>query len=227
MGSFKGVELMPQWNPDLLNRHIAPGIADFKECHIPDLSVDFEDASRWMSTLFFVSAIQAEYKGAGRQFAANIVFRAHASFDLYHEARMKTMTFIEKSGSHNPHALLYYASIRTWESCLISLQALLEVISNFSGEKLYERSDGSPLQRTNDMANTVKHWGAAITRNEHEDGDTLPVWLSSEGLVTRKYVLEYTELADLIRDAGVSAREMCNPVVGLKSLVSEIEGSVK
>lgn len=208
---------MAQWHPDLLNRHIAPGIADFTACEIPDLAPEFERASNWMSTLFMVSALQSEYKGNARQFVSNIVFRGHACFELYHQARDTTMEFIAKSSLHSPSLLTYYRAVRTWEACLLNLQALTEVVSKLSGEKMYALTDGSVLQRTCAMANLVKHWGGVVNRGDHDEGDTLPLWLSNAGLVTRPYSLSYLEIAELIRDAAEAAEQVYNPIKNAKA----------
>lgn len=208
---------MAQWHPDLLNRHIAPGIADFTACEIPDLAPEFERASSWISTLFMVSALQSEYKGNARQFVSNIVFRGHACFELYHQARDTTMEFIAKSSLHSPRLLTYYRAARTWEACLINLQVLTEVVTKLSGKRMYVPADGSVLQRAYDMANLVKHWGKAINSGAHDEGDTLPLWLSNAGLVSRPYSLSYLEIAELIRDAAEAAEQVYNPIKSAKT----------
>ena len=59
-----------------------------------------------------------------------------------------------------------------------------------------------------------------------EDGETLPVWLSQDGIASRKYTLTYQELAELIREAALSAEEMCDPSARPRPATSTNEDSV-
>lgn len=90
------------WNPDLLNRDLAPEIAQFTEALIPELIVEGEKVQDWMANHFLNSVFRAQFAGKKLQFVFNIIYRAQACFEGYEEARASTQRFLENGKPDNP-----------------------------------------------------------------------------------------------------------------------------
>lgn len=202
---------MPSWNRDILNRFIAPGIADFTEAEIPKPAVEGEKVERWMANHFLNSVFRAQYAGKQRQLAFNIIYRAQACFETHEYARNLTAAYLEGNAPGNPRAGKYYRALRAWEACFLQLQTFVDLIVRLMNAKVFEPGDGSPEQRAYAIANTIKHWGQIVGREEHHDDDTVPMWLTNAGFATRVCNVTYGELSALLNECAVVANGLRDP----------------
>jgi hypothetical protein len=173
---------MRQFNPDTLNRNVAPGIADFAKAEIPDLRAGFPQAEHWLSNHYLNTLLGPNYTGRFRQYAINMIFRAQAQFDLYHRARDQTALYLAKSSLHNPAVKHYYQAVNLWESCLLNYQMFIDLYTKAAEEMAFAQDDGSAEQRAHGLANAVKHWGGIIKSQARQDDHNIPLWLSDQGL---------------------------------------------
>ncbi|MDO9180650.1 MAG: hypothetical protein Q7U16_20360 [Agitococcus sp.] len=205
------------YNPTLLNRNVAPGIADFSSADIPDLRPAFPEAEHWLSNHFLNTLLGPNYEGQFRQYAINMLSRAQAQFALFHQAREATQTYLEKSAPHNPSVRRYYAAIILWESCFLNHQIFVDVYTKAVGKNSFKPDDGSNYQRAYDIANTIKHWGGVVKSKKHNDEHTIPMWISNTGFHTYAHSLTYVELSAITSEMANAANELQNPVSSAKA----------
>lgn len=200
------------FNPELLNKLYAPGIAEFTSCDAPDISAAHPEAHHWLANHFLNSMLRAEYKNKFRQYAINQIYRAQAAFADYHEARLLTAEFLNKCQPHNPASRAYFRAISRWESCFLNLQIFIDVMNkmkkDFKDEPVFKEGDGSPAQRAYMIANMVKHWGTEIFAGRHDEGDTVPLWLTNSGLKTRPVEMSFVEVSSLVSEVALVANEL-------------------
>lgn len=200
------------FNSALLNKLYAPGISEFTSCNAPDISASHPEAAHWLVNHFLNSMFRAEYKNKVRQYAINQIYRAQAAFSDYHEARTLTSEFLSKGSPDNPSSRTYFRAVSRWESCLLNVQIFIDVMNkmkkDFKDESVFKEGDGSPEQRAYTVANTVKHWGTEIFAGRHQEGDTVPLWLTNSGLKTRVAEITYVELANLVSEVATVANQM-------------------
>ena len=203
------------YNPDLLNRFIAPGISDFTSCDAPDISKAHPEAGHWLANHFLNSVFRGGFSGKIRQYALNQIFRAQTAFRDYHDARELTLQYLARGSPHNPSSLSYFRSVARWESCLLNVQMFIDVMNRmkreFKDEPVFKDGDGTVEQRAYGIANTIKHWGSDIAADRHSDGDTIPLWLTNFGFQSRSHQLSYAELAKLVSEVAVVANELQDP----------------
>ncbi|WP_306532487.1 hypothetical protein [Geobacter sp.] len=202
---------MAQFNPNLINRYIAPGIADFTNAVIPDLRPAFAQAEHWLSNHFLNSAFGVGFAGTWRQYAINMLSRAQAQFSLYHQARDATLIYLERSTLHNPALRHYFSAVFLWESCFLNLQIFIDLYAKSVGMNAFDAGDGSEEQRAYDIANAIKHWGGVIKAQKHDDNHTIPMWLSNTGFHTYAYSLTYGELAAITTELAKTADDLQHP----------------
>jgi hypothetical protein len=208
---------MQQFNPSLLNRNVAPGIAEFSATVIPDLRPAFPQSEYWLSNHFLNTLFGPNFRGSFRQYAINLLSRAQAHFALFHQAREATITYLERSTLHNPAVRRYYAAIILWESCFLNYQIFIDLFTKAVGKKVFDLGDGSEEQRAYDIANTIKHWGGVIEANKHSDDQTIPMWLSDSGFHTHTLALTYAELATITTEVAKTADDLQNPATFKKA----------
>ena len=202
---------MASWNRDILNRFIAPEIGDFTEAEIPEPLVEGEKVEHWMANHFLNSVFRAQYAGKQRQLAFNIIYRAQACFETYEHARILTAAYLEGNAPDNPRSGKYYKAVRAWEACFLHLQTFVDLILRLTNAKVFEQGDGSLEQRAYAVANTIKHWGQIVSREEHHDDDTVPMWLTNSGFATRSCRITYRELSVLLSECAVVANDLRDP----------------
>jgi hypothetical protein len=203
---------MPSWNPELLDKFYAPGISTFTECDAPDIEDDHPEAPHWLANYFLNSVFRAEYKPKFRQYVVNQIYRAQAAFADYHEARSLTLECLARGQPHSPVSRLYFKALARWESCLLNIQIFIDVLNkmkkDLGDEPVFKESDGTPEQRAYRIANDVKHWGGEVYSGRHDDGDSVPMWLTNAGLETKTTKVTYAELSKLVGEVAKVAVDL-------------------
>lgn len=210
-----------RFNPKILNHYLAPGIAGFSSIDAPDLEKDYPQADHWLTGHFLNSILRGGFTGSIRQYSVNLIFRAQSTFFDYSEARCLTFAFLEKSKPYSPCSRLYFRAVSRWESCFLSFQIFLDILTKLRQEseigKVFEKHDGTPEQRAFDIANTIKHWGSDICSARAKEEHTIPLWLTDTGFHTRLNSLTYLELGNLISKVAEVANQLQDP----KSFIEE------
>ena len=204
-----------QYNTDLLGKFYAPGISDFTVFYAPILVDTHPEAPHWLTNHFLNSVFRGEYKNKYRQYAINQIYRAQVAFGDYHEARALTTSFLEKGRPDNPASRAYFQAVARWESCLLNVQIFIDVMNkmrkDFKCEPVFEEGDGTPEQRAYGIANLVKHWGTELFAGRHDEGETVPLWLTNAGIKTRIHEITYVELSNLVSEVATVANELQDP----------------
>jgi len=203
--------MIVHFHPDILNRNIAPCIADFISADIPDLRSEYPEAEHWLSNHFLNTLFGPKFKDQNRQYAITMLSRAQAQFSFFHEAREETHRYLEESEPYFPSVRRYYRAITRWESCFLNLQIFFDIYTKFAGKNAFTSGDGSELQRAYDIANNVKHWANAVKLHKHSDEHTIPLWMSNTGFHTYAHSITYAELSALTNEVATIANWLQNP----------------
>lgn len=201
-----------KWSSGLLNSLLAPGIAQFNTCELPDLKPEHPQAKHWLSNHFLNNALRAQFGEKYRQYVFNLLFRAQTVFAIYHEAREATLAYLAVSSPNNPMVSRYFDMISRWESCLLNVQIFIDILNKIESERVFTKGDDSVEDRAYRMANVIKHWGGQIDSGQDSPRCTIPLWVSNTALVTRSAELAYLELAQLVRETSALANELQDPL---------------
>lgn len=200
-----------QFNTDLLERYIAPGISKFSEAEIPDLRQQYDQHLYWLTNHFLDSSLSGAFASPMRQYAFNAIYRVQTAFRDYHEARELTYIYLGITVQDNPAVKPYFDALSRWESCFLNWAILADIFSKMTESKAFEKGDESPDQRAYDISNAIKHCGDAIRRGEHGANLTVPLWLENAGFRSRELFIGYQEFANLMAQAAELANELQNP----------------
>jgi hypothetical protein len=91
-----------RWNPELLDKHIAPGISSFTMAAIPDLSGQFPQAEYWAVNYFLNATLRAAWPDRQRQIVVGFLRRASHAYATYHETRRMTIDYLDGNDPLNP-----------------------------------------------------------------------------------------------------------------------------
>ena len=206
------------WSSGVLNSSLAPGIAQFDVCELPDLKPEHPQASHWLSNHFLNTTFRAQFGEAHRQYVFNLLFRAQTVFAIYHEARDATLAYLANSTPNNPTISRYFDMISRWESCLLNVQIFIDVLNKIESSPVFSSGDRSVEDRAYGMANTIKHWGSQIASGKDSTRSTIPLWVSNTALVTHAAELTYLELAQLVRETSALANQIEDPLKFVSTL---------
>ncbi|MEZ5543339.1 MAG: hypothetical protein R3F42_15055, partial [Pseudomonadota bacterium] len=103
-----------QWNPEILSKLIAPGIAEFRSAVVPDLTDKFPQAPYWVVNHFLNNALRAAFKDRWRQVVLAYIRRSHNAFAAYHDARVRTLGYLDGNNPRDPRVGRYFDAVSSW-----------------------------------------------------------------------------------------------------------------
>lgn len=212
---------MVQWNPDLLNHAIAPGVTDFTEADIPDLRARLPEGPFLLSNHFLNSCLRGRFDGWIRQYALNFIYRAEMLFRAYCDARDHTLKYLAHNEPLNPSVSTYYLSVAKWENALLHWAGCFHTISKNSPEKIYQRGEGTLEERMGILWGRTKHHVDQMHQTPLSDNLTIPVWLSNEGLHTTKAMVTFVEFASTVENMVHLAEHIVDPRTAREKVLAE------
>ena len=196
-----------QFSNVILNKHIAPGISEFTQAEIPDMSAYAKESPHWIANFFLNSAFTASFKPPMNAYAYNYLRRAQSAFSEHDLARQSTLGFIESGGQS---VTRYTDALFHWESFLGQAWHAYNLLITAWDGRAFDKNDGSVEQRLNTLYNQMNHVESRIDNGQMPDGATVPVWLENEGLRSVDTHLSYTETADVLKDLAKYADALMN-----------------
>jgi hypothetical protein len=201
------------------DRFVAPGMSTFTEATIQDMSGVCQP---WLSSFILNSTLIFRTDDATRRTNFNFLRKAEAAFREYEAARKATVDYLADG---RPNAISpYILAVDHWEQFLSLADQAWTVLVR--GQRvLYDREDGSVLQRLNRLHNLTKHIESAIKGPvadgpQFPDEGTLPVWLANDGLHSVEGVLTFAEIADILEDLARWCDAAQNPLTMRETILA-------
>jgi hypothetical protein len=201
-----------QWNPAILSKFIAPGIADFTSGDIPDLTERFPQAPHWVTNHFLNNALGTSFKDRWRQVVLAYIRRAHNAFSSYHEARSRSLAYLDGNQPDNPRVGRYFDAVSSWENFALQISMATDLFRWLNeGQGAFQKNDGSKEQRLNEIANLVKHTASAVTSGQCGEADTVTLWLANDGKRSFGLIVSYAESSEILIDVSKLADDYQDP----------------
>ena len=208
------------YSSGILNRLISPEFTSFKSATIPDISDQFPQAIHWLANFFLNSAFRGQYNAKVQQLVLGYLRRSHHAFKSYHDARLATFKYLDQGDPHQGHIRLYYEAINLWENYVLQISMAIDLYNAFSNpDKVFEKNDGSKEQRIYTIANQVKHVGHCVNSGQCKEEDTLPLWLTNEGLSSFDIKVSFSEASEILIDVAKLSDLLQNPT----SLIEKVK----
>jgi hypothetical protein len=201
-----------KWNLAILSKFIAPDIAEFTSAVIPDLTDRFPQAPYWVVNHFLNNALRAAFKDRWRQVVLAYIRRSHNAFVAYHDARSRTLDYLDGNEPHNPRVGRYFDAVSSWENFALQTSMAIDLFHWLNqGQGAFAKNDGSKEQRLYEIANLVKHTASAVSSGQCTESDTVPLWLSNRGLHSFNLSVTYAEASEILVDVAVLADDYQDP----------------
>lgn len=201
-----------RWNPEILSKFVAPGIAEFSSASIPDLREKFPQAQYWVINHFLNNALRTAFNDGYRQVVLAYIRRSHNAFVAYHNARTQTLEYLDGNDPLNPRVGKYFDSVSSWEVFALQISMAIDLFRWLNhGQGAFSKNDGSKEQRLYEIANVIKHTASAVASGQCKQQDTIPLWLSADGLQSYELSVTYAESAEVLADVAVLADDYQDP----------------
>jgi hypothetical protein len=201
-----------QWNTDLLDKFVAPGISSFTTASIPDLTPEFPEAKYWLANHFLNNALTAAFRDRARQVVLGYLRRVHYAFEAYHSAREATLRYLDGNQPDNPRVQRYYDAVAIWEGFALQAGMAIDLFKWLNGGTgAFSKNDGSSTCRLYTIANHVKHMASCVDSGQCSPNENVPLWLSNGGLQSFGAAVSFDEVAEELRGLAAWADKLQNP----------------
>ena len=201
-----------RWASAVLNDLIAPDFSAFTHADIPSLSERFPQAPYWLSNYFLNAVGRADYRPPTKQLVLAFLRRAHDAFANYHDAKRATEAYLNGNDPHSGRLTPYYRALTLWEEFALQMSIATDLYRRLSGQKVFEKNDGSKEQRLYDMANRIKHVSTWVGSDEFDEAHVLPLWLSNDGLLSSTSNVTFAEASEVLAGIATIADKLQDPL---------------
>ncbi len=206
------------WSKTIIDKYMAPGLVEFTGAEVPDLTADFPQAPYWLGNQFLNAIGRATYRDGVRQLVLGYVRRTYHAFQDYHSARALTLAYLDGNNPHNPRLVDYYKAVAQWEAFAIQASMAFDLILGMrrsagpEAHGVFEQGDGSPEDRLNLIANQVKHLASCVRSGQCQATDTVPLWLTNNGLASFGVELSYADASAVLTEMAKHSEDLQDPL---------------
>lgn len=201
-----------KWNPEILNKLLAPGISEFTSAEIPDLTQHFPQAPHWVSNHFLNNVLRGHFRDGWRQVVIAYIRRAQNAFLAYSDARQLTLEYLDGNQPDNPRINGYFSSVTAWENYTLQISMVIDLFRWLNqGAGAFEKNDGSKEQRLYEIANLIKHTASAVDSGQCPGSGTIPLWLENDGLHSFETSITFQEVSEILADVCKLANDYQDP----------------
>lgn len=213
----------------ILDTYIAPGVSDFTDADIPDMSNHHAESDHWIDNHFLNSVFRSSFSGAMGAYAANILRRVSGAFEEHARARTATRAFLassRQSPSQYSSALMHweYFLTQSWQAHEL-LRRMIATMSDTEDFRFFEKNDGSLTQRLYNVAGAMRHTEKAIASGRVIQDSRSPVWLTNEGIESEVGQLTYSETAEILDHLAGWADLLVDPAEMREKAIAEARGA--
>lgn len=207
-----------RWSPAILNQYVAPGIAEFTEAVIPEISEEFPQAQYWLANHFLNTILRAQFKHGARQIVLGYLRRAWNAFDAYHRSRIQTLEYLQQGDPATGRVSQYYAVVTAWETFVLQVGMVFDlykglcIVFNAGSDLVFSKGDGSKEERIYTIANQIKHVRSCVKSGQCTELDTVPLWLTRVGLHSFDVAVSFEEAAQILSDIATIADSLQDPL---------------
>jgi len=190
-----------------LDTFVAQELSKLTSCDAPDLSDQFDRADSWISTFVLNSIFTTSFRADWKPNFFGILRRAQTAIDEYERGRS---TLIDYLGGPSDRFARYFRALNHLEIAVAQTYQAYEFFYKMTGDSLFKKSDGSPLERLNRIYSVSKH----LEQSSLTPGQLHHVWITNDGLSVSGATIKWQEFADLIKGIGRFADTLANPRSG-------------
>jgi len=194
-----------------LDKFVAQEISALSECKAPDLAEHFAEVEHWIPNFILNSIFRVPIEAKYKPYIFLIIRRVQMALVEYQNGRSVLLLYLNGS---KENISLYFQALSHFEIAVTLLYQAYEFLRKL-GEtieskkmNLFNKGDGSPLEKLNRIYNISKHLQASTI----PEGNLHAVWISNKGICTSEVTMSFVELADILKEyiAIANSFSTCN-----------------
>lgn len=186
------------FTPAAVGEFVSTRIGKVTACSAQDVIREFPNCEKWVSGLGLLIIFNDLPPAEHRTFALQFVRRVEMALREYQAGRAALLDLVS---GHRGRWSPYFRALSYFEAAVSHLYQAYDYSRKLMGPNLYEKNDGSALQRLNDIYNTAKH---ELAKAEQ------PLWITEQGLESDHASLAFTEIEEMLRQCARIAESMTN-----------------
>ena len=187
-----------------LDKFFSQDLSKLTTCNAPSLEHEFDQAEHWVGNFILNSVCRVNVRTEAKPFIFGILRRAQMLLVEYHSGRAALLDYL--SGSKD-RISVYFRALYHFEIAITLTYQAYEILMKMTEKRLFTKNDGSPIQRLNRVYDVSKHLESSSIPNHHLHA----VWLSNEGVCISNVTLQWSDIAELIKEIGNLANTLSNP----------------
>lgn len=173
--------------PSTVDQFISQRVTAVTECNATDLREEFPLSEDWVTGFGLRVIFNDQPKAEMRPFALQLVRRSEMALANYAHGREALQGLVSGNRARwSP----YYRALSYFETSVAHLYQAWVHMHKLLGVPLFEKNDGTPLQRLNHVYNVSKHETPAADET---------VWITNAGLATKDVSITFGEIEELMR----------------------------
>lgn len=189
---------------DALDKFVAPKLSELTKCAAKPLPETGE-----LLTAAILNDIVHRRLGTGenRAMVFNMVRRLDQATFEYEQGRVDLRAKVEQPPFNQ--IALYFRALAHFEQCLASLYQFAMFWGAIRpNHKMYNKHDGSLLDRINKIYNISHHMENKISSGEVPTDMTTPVWLLNDGIACKGVMVTFEELREELANARIATKDL-------------------
>lgn len=154
-------------------------------CGAADLDARWAGRTAWYST-FIRTAAAGGYRVGNRGFCLLILRRVSGAIDAYVAARGHVLELVEEKRWSS-----YFRALTQYEISIALLYQAIVACTKLAGERLFDRQDGSPEQRLNQIYNVYRH-------DPVLEADDQPLWVTDTAISCASASIAFREYEEIL-----------------------------
>lgn len=167
----------------------------------------FDKEKHWVGAFILNATLRYQYEEKQRIYIMNMLRRIESTFYQYNLGSLLLDDFLNED---KVSISKYLSAIVCIEISISHLYQAYMLGNKMVGKdkKLFERNDGSSIERLNKLYNVAKHYDSSISNDSLEELNTIPIWITNEGIKSNKSFLNFDELHAMMREVALIADEI-------------------
>ncbi|MGE7662988.1 hypothetical protein ACQKL6_14990 [Peribacillus sp. NPDC097197] len=196
-----------------LNNFVAPKLAQLTQKSAPEVISQVQQHQYWIPNFILTSMLRIKVSDENQKYVINILRRVSNAINEYESGRNMLESYLSVK---RESISKYFLSVFHFENSITQTYQALMLLKTMSNiEKLFEKEDGSLLQRINNIYNHIKHLNERIENSKIPEGYTIPMWITNFGLESPNAEVNFEEFASCLIELGTCANKLSNPNLDL------------
>jgi hypothetical protein len=177
----------------VFDNFVSHELSKLTECNAPSIEGSYPQAQHWINNFILSNVFRKGLSSEVLPFAFAFLRRTQSVVIEYQLGREALVEFI--SGPRE-RLSLYFSALGHFETMVAYLYQAFDFGHKLINKNLFEKDDGSPLQRLNRINNINKH----LELSSIPESQIQHFWITNNGLSVRDASLAFDELINLIDD---------------------------